>query len=101
MGFLANLQKSQLVPSQTTVCLGVEWDPRTTILWLLSDKKHHICCQLQQVTMTDISAWLEWEGLMGSLNCAAEVVLAGHLLHQQLMLEGNNFFSVLPRDQLV
>ena len=92
LGFVFNVPKCILTPSQTIVWLGMQWDSVGASLQLSPTNKHKLLRKLRRTVLSTTSSHKLWASLMGSLNFAAQVVPLGRLWCRRLWWEGNRVF---------
>ena len=73
LGFLINIEKSCLTPSQTITWLGVQWDGKSLQMKLPIEKIEKICLSAKFLSQRMVASREDWEKLLGSLAFAAQV----------------------------
>lgn len=100
MGFQLNYPKSALTPTQRLCWLGMEWDTSLARVRLSQENASKTRRRIFRAFVSKSMTRRQWEGLLGALNFAAEVVPLGRLRHRRLVREVNAAIPVLPRDLL-
>ena len=89
LGFILNLEKSQLVPTQSIVWLGAVWDSRSLSLQLPQEKAQVISSMASSLLEKGKTSRKQWESLLGHLAFAAQI-------SQELNLHKKLLGPILP-----
>ena len=98
MGFVINVPKSSLVPSQQLDWLGIRWDTVSATLSLSPDNRLRSLSHLRRALFSRTLSRRQWESLLGVLNFAAPTFPLGRLMHRRLSLEVNTAVPARLRD---
>ena len=98
MGFIVNLSKSTITPSQKLSWLGIEWDTTQASLTLAPDNALRTLRTLRRAYFSNTFSRRQWESVLGCLNFAAPALPLGRLRHRRLTREVNRLIPVASRD---
>lgn len=89
-GFLFNLAKSHLTPTQMIVLLGVIWDSKPAPFRLSRDNQCRMLSKVHHTFVTRNISHHQHNYLSGSLNHAAAILPMGWIHHHCLSFKGNH-----------
>ena len=92
LGFVFNIPKSLLNPTQQIQWLGMLWDAETATLRLSHDNRTRVQAKLRRAVVARTFTHKLWASLLGSLNYAAQVVPLGRLWCRRVWWEETYLF---------
>ncbi|XP_026685949.1 uncharacterized protein LOC113471193 [Diaphorina citri] len=96
LGWLVNLSKSQLTPSQALQFLGLMWDPHQDLMWLPLDKQLVLKGILQHLLRLKLWNVETARSLLGHLSLASFVVPLGRLHSRRIQRAASRLRTCSP-----